>query len=862
MSATISSLGQAADGHDVFHAKGPRPDEKGNRPLVSLCLIVKNEEARLHTLLDSVAPWVDELVVVDTGSTDGTVAVAEGYGARIFHHPWEDSFSKARNQSLSYARGEWLLIMDADEELDESSGPRLKSTLKEMPEAVGVIYFKLYNHLPGNQGSWALQPRMFRNLNGFCYRGSVHNEADLPGRPFKSDLTVIHYGYDLDPETMAAKHQRRLRMIRSWIEEEPDKLAPHAYLAQTLLSDHSEQARLEAVDEAKKALHLAKTKGHPDVDFPRCYYPLIVSLHYLGRDEETEKYCLECAGKTPYYSDPFHFLSFLAMKKGDLENTRLWARRFMETQDWAESHPETFRYIEIMTVAQKGQNLYRWSLAAAMLGHAEESLAAFERLVVEIGEERWVRTSLQDFLANDLAETAEKATELALSARPEWDWLGYYREVTRAGAREKTAAGLRDEAAKALAENDRSRALELMRRVLELSPEDGLGLVRAAELVLEDDPDQALIWLIKGLSARVGGAGQWNLLGDLLFERGDNRGAVAAYRRGLAMEPGRAPARLKTAGRRLRERPEPVVGQKLPGMVIFLASGLSRDLVGPAAPGFLMGRAWGGLAGDTADGAIRNLTHWATLFTGRGPKHHGLLDQNDQRLETTIADLPLATLWDVVGAGKQPGPHGRALVRAAFGAEGLVRRRSAPRPFGAEARGSTLFGAGAFGRRLQAGLSGEPLPGACVRPRTHGKQGLRGRVLRGGKGQVPGGASDAGGGCFGPGISFSGPHASPSGLGWRPHVRRIPAVLRLGGRGAGSPEPRRFCDPEPEGLFQGLQAAGRGCVLLPVLAFGRKNGKADPVEVAPRILERLGLDAGELGRPPHGAPACGGFVIL
>ena len=848
MSATISSSGRAADGHDVFHAKGPRPDEKGNRPLVSLCLIVKNEETRLHTLLDSVAPWVDELVVVDTGSTDGTVAVAEGYGARIFHHPWEDSFSKARNQSLSYARGEWLLIMDADEELDESSGPRLKSILKEMPGEVGVIYFKLYNHLPGNQGSWALQPRMFRNLNGFCYRGSVHNEADLPGRPFKSDLTVIHYGYDLDPETMAAKHQRRLRMIRSWIEEEPDKLAPHAYLAQTLLSDKSEQARLEAVDEAKKALHLAKTKGHPDVDFPRCYYPLFVSLHYLGRDEETEKYCLECAEKTPYYPDPFHFLSFHAMKRGDLEKTRLWARRFMETQDWAESHPETFRYIEILTVAQKGQNLYRWSLAAAMLGHAEESLAAFERLVVEIGEERWARTTLQDFLANNLAETAEKATELALSARPEWDWLGYYREVTRAGAREKTAAGLRDEAAKALAENDRPRALELMRRVLELSPEDGLGLVRAAELVLKDDPDQALIWLVKGLSARVGGAGQWNLLGDLLFERGDNRGAVAAYRRGLAMEPGQAPARLKTAGRRLRERPEPVVGQKPPGMVIFLASGLSRDLVGPAAPGFLMGRAWGGLAGDIADGAIRNLTHWATLFTGRGPKDHGLLDQNDQRPETTIADLPLVTLWDVVGREKSLGLMAAPLCAPPLGLKGWC---AAGPPHGLLE--PKLVDPPSLAPVLLAGGFRPDYPVNRYQEHVFAHKLTENRVYEAG-------CYEAERAKFRAALQM--PAVDVLVLGYH-FLDRMHSHLSWGGNrmfGAyqqfygwvdaalAALNPADFVILSQRGYSKGSkQPDGDAFYCLSWLSG--ENGKADPVEVAPRILERLGLDAGRLGRP-------------
>jgi glycosyltransferase involved in cell wall biosynthesis len=80
-------------------------------------MIVKNEEACLERCLKSVCDHVDEIIIVDTGSTDGTVEIAKSYGARIYHHPWENDFSKHRNQSLSYATGGWIFQLDADEEL-------------------------------------------------------------------------------------------------------------------------------------------------------------------------------------------------------------------------------------------------------------------------------------------------------------------------------------------------------------------------------------------------------------------------------------------------------------------------------------------------------------------------------------------------------------------------------------------------------------------------------------------------------------------------------------------------------------------------------------------------------------------------
>ena len=105
-------------------------DSKDEAPTLSCCMIVRNEEQFLLQCLESIKDVVDEIIVVDTGSADRTVQIAGEFGAKVYHHPWNNDFSEARNVSLSYATCDWILIMDADEELEQEDGPLLLSLLK------------------------------------------------------------------------------------------------------------------------------------------------------------------------------------------------------------------------------------------------------------------------------------------------------------------------------------------------------------------------------------------------------------------------------------------------------------------------------------------------------------------------------------------------------------------------------------------------------------------------------------------------------------------------------------------------------------------------------------------------------------
>src|SRR5262249_22351850 len=110
-----------------------RPPTMATKPRLSLTMIVKNEESNLPDCLQSVADLVDELIIVDTGSSDRTKEAAVRFGAKIYDFTWVDSLAAAGNESLRHATGEWIFWMDADDRLDAANREKLRSLLNNFP---------------------------------------------------------------------------------------------------------------------------------------------------------------------------------------------------------------------------------------------------------------------------------------------------------------------------------------------------------------------------------------------------------------------------------------------------------------------------------------------------------------------------------------------------------------------------------------------------------------------------------------------------------------------------------------------------------------------------------------------------------
>jgi tetratricopeptide (TPR) repeat protein len=614
-------------------------------------MMVKNEEARLATALESVHRWVDEIVVVDTGSTDRTVEIAEGYGAKVFHHPWENDFSKHRNQSVEHATGDWLVILDADEELDQDTAPQLRQ-LVHAPEEVGGYLFELYNEVTVGGETMMLHPRMFRNHRGFHYQGKVHNKPMVPGTLARSAVRLRHYGYNADPETMAAKHQRRLGMIRKWVEDEPDNFQARSYLAHTLLSQPETVA--EAVEEAREALRLVKNTRESDKRYPHVYYPLINGLHMLGRDQELEEIGLECLQKCPYYPDPLFFMLWSDFRREAWEQVCQRARHFWELQENCRKNPVDFIFFENLTYDQRSLVAMRWAVAAARLERDDEAREAFGLIFGERQDEAAAKQAVQQVLSQRPG-LALALTELARERAPQWSWLGPARQACRQSLGRKSSRERLELADRRRQEGRLEEAAEQYRLVLEADPfrrEALSGLGWALEGL--GRRQEAEGWLMQALNAHPGDAAAWRLLGEAAFARGDYAGARACLERARAQTPGEESlaARLEVCHRRLADAP-PTVAQRPPKLVVFLVGGLTPELVRLPAPHFLMGTAWGEFT--PPERPERGAALWASLYTGTGPEEHGLAGEPTPHEPLGLADLQVPTFWELMPAGARLG---------------------------------------------------------------------------------------------------------------------------------------------------------------------------------------------------------------
>lgn len=197
-------------------------------PRLSVCLITRNEERHLPRCLHSIFELAHEIIVVDTGSTDATVSLAKSFGARVRNIAWPEDFSAARNEALWDARGDWIIMLDADEELDADSSGQLAAELQQP----GVLGYRLPIVDTGREHeSRHLVPRLFRNAPGLCYSGRIHEQifprlaalAQTWGMTHQPGKTLLrHHGYAPDETRRGDKIARNLRLLERALTETPE----------------------------------------------------------------------------------------------------------------------------------------------------------------------------------------------------------------------------------------------------------------------------------------------------------------------------------------------------------------------------------------------------------------------------------------------------------------------------------------------------------------------------------------------------------------------------------------------------------------------------------------------------------------
>lgn len=217
---------------------------------VTASLIVKNEERFLGDCLASVADQVDEIIVVDTGSTDASIGIARAHGAVVIERVWADDFSAARNVGVDAARGDWILYIDADERLSLPEERRLADDLGDADAVAALVRF-----IPRLNSTPYREYRLFRNDPRIRFKGAMH-ETILPdleavrrsdgGRIVESAATLTHLGYEGD---LTRKFKRNLPWLRTSVAREPERLYYWLDLARSLTGLGEDEEALQVAQE-------------------------------------------------------------------------------------------------------------------------------------------------------------------------------------------------------------------------------------------------------------------------------------------------------------------------------------------------------------------------------------------------------------------------------------------------------------------------------------------------------------------------------------------------------------------------------------------------------------------------------------
>jgi len=263
--------------------------EYGYAPFTFGAIIIAKDEAHnLHRCLSSIKPLVDEIIFVDTGSVDGTPTIAESYGAKVYHHPWENNFSLHRNQSLSYSTCDWVIQIDCDEELcGNVIDLRFQALSAELQgfNAVAVLFKDMQD---GKQAMQFNAPRVFKRT-AVHYEDIVHNRPVFEGNAAmgtgNASVWFQHYGYDIEPKKKHKKLIRTKELLEKRIADNKDDIPAYFYLSQVEGELNNNEKVLQLCEHYISHKDQVKERFNDSV-----YYTHLQALFVTDKGRYSEKY--------------------------------------------------------------------------------------------------------------------------------------------------------------------------------------------------------------------------------------------------------------------------------------------------------------------------------------------------------------------------------------------------------------------------------------------------------------------------------------------------------------------------------------------------------------------------------------------
>jgi tetratricopeptide (TPR) repeat protein len=323
----------------LFNLPVPPADYEQLPVGVSLCMIVKNEERFLAECLASAQHVVDEIIVVDTGSTDRTVEIAESFGAKIVHREWRNDFAWARNQAIEHATRRWTLVLDADEELDRDSVALVRA-LRETPAYQTAVYVQIQNVIDDESGAGStmthILPRIYPTTPRMRYRGVIHESILLDGDyppALVSPITILHKGYTQEILGAREKSERNQPLLERAIRENPDDSFAWFNFGIAAVAAGDWETGIESLEKVF-------AMGGPTRAFHGTAYTMLANGYADGRGDRKKamETILEGLDKCPDHPNLFFMAGYFCAQDDRFDEAREWYQKAIDARQEAIVH--------------------------------------------------------------------------------------------------------------------------------------------------------------------------------------------------------------------------------------------------------------------------------------------------------------------------------------------------------------------------------------------------------------------------------------------------------------------------------------------------------------------------------------------
>lgn len=353
------------------------------RDNISAVMIVKDEERFLPQCLESLKD-IMPVVIVDTGSTDKTMEIAHEYGAELHEHPWNDSFSEARNHALGYVKTEWALQIDADEDLLAIT----ESALDSLSLDNDAYQTPIHNQMPNRSTTLHHGDRIYQPQK-VHYKWRVHNELVVKGKVGIASLSIRHYGYGVSDEELQKKYENTLRLLMMDLHDAGYVPRNVRYLVQTYRSLQRHADVLRILDH-----HADKLSPFPG-QFQEAIAGTIVAHNALDDNAKAKVVGIQLLDKYPEALDALFYMCIVYMQDQSWELAMEYCARFIKIRSelQLEGCDPKIIYHTWNNRAEAFQNI---GICASILGNKAQAALFFMR--AEMLAEH--RTDIAGFAAN------------------------------------------------------------------------------------------------------------------------------------------------------------------------------------------------------------------------------------------------------------------------------------------------------------------------------------------------------------------------------------------------------------------------------------------------------------------------------